>query len=527
MDILERKITQSGNTEKTWEISPYVFFGLCGFTLYLAWMFVIYISPALSPESGYSALNIPSAMPVRYYLRFVMLAALLLSLVVCRMLTDWLSSRRGIKLLFIGSMVLNTLALILLSIQGEIHLAAYLSFVLLGIAQSFMILLWSSFLSMIGERHILLFVAFCVGCAAVITILMLFLQPLAAAWITYSLSLLSMVCFMFIHYRQTESHRPLLVKAKDSDERSSITRKSAISVVFYSVALGFSIYYIAAKGADLLGPLLVGLAVLLASVIIILDSTLFHRLSESLLAKLHLPALLVGLVPMFFSIELLRVLGIAFLVCFLMIIYILNLSALSEHVRIDNLNSIRIFSYGRAGNTLGFVIGAFTCFLAFTAPSIFAISGAMDDRSWVGLIMFVVMGLFTIGSSFVFEDHYPVDSGNRANEPRSGTRNPLPSNSLKSLSGHMLDSMEKPQSVQAGTWSKRINALSAEYGLSPRETEVLFLLAKGRNAEYIQDDLVVSRHTAKAHIYHIYQKTGVHSRQELINIMEKMDIDND
>lgn len=70
-----------------------------------------------------------------------------------------------------------------------------------------------------------------------------------------------------------------------------------------------------------------------------------------------------------------------------------------------------------------------------------------------------------------------------------------------------------------------MNALSSEYGLSPRENEVLYLLAKGRNAEFIQDELVVSRHTAKAHIYHIYQKTGVHSRQELIDMLEEMDID--
>ena len=63
-------------------------------------------------------------------------------------------------------------------------------------------------------------------------------------------------------------------------------------------------------------------------------------------------------------------------------------------------------------------------------------------------------------------------------------------------------------------------AIAAEAGLSPRQTEVFALLAKGRNAPYIEDALVVSYHTVKAHIYRIYQKLDVHSQQELINRVE-------
>lgn len=62
--------------------------------------------------------------------------------------------------------------------------------------------------------------------------------------------------------------------------------------------------------------------------------------------------------------------------------------------------------------------------------------------------------------------------------------------------------------------------IAEKCGLTPRETEVLDLLARGRNVDYIQEALVISRYTARSHVYHIYQKLDVHSHQELIDVVE-------
>lgn len=61
---------------------------------------------------------------------------------------------------------------------------------------------------------------------------------------------------------------------------------------------------------------------------------------------------------------------------------------------------------------------------------------------------------------------------------------------------------------------------SAAFGLTPRESEILSLLAHGRNAAYIQEKLVLSRNTVKTHVQNIYAKLGVHSQQELIDVVE-------
>lgn len=59
-----------------------------------------------------------------------------------------------------------------------------------------------------------------------------------------------------------------------------------------------------------------------------------------------------------------------------------------------------------------------------------------------------------------------------------------------------------------------------KYGLTEREGEVLTMLAKGRNVPYIREELCISRSTASTHRQHIYEKLGVHSQQELIDLVQ-------
>ena len=73
----------------------------------------------------------------------------------------------------------------------------------------------------------------------------------------------------------------------------------------------------------------------------------------------------------------------------------------------------------------------------------------------------------------------------------------------------------------------KCDAVAQTYGLSNRQREVLAMLARGRNGDYITEKLVISPHTTKAHIYNIYQKTGVHSRQELMDLVENAEYDKD
>ena len=53
-------------------------------------------------------------------------------------------------------------------------------------------------------------------------------------------------------------------------------------------------------------------------------------------------------------------------------------------------------------------------------------------------------------------------------------------------------------------------------GLSPREREILGLLAAGRSQGQIATDLVISSKTVATHIQHILSKLGVHTRAQAV-----------
>ena len=63
--------------------------------------------------------------------------------------------------------------------------------------------------------------------------------------------------------------------------------------------------------------------------------------------------------------------------------------------------------------------------------------------------------------------------------------------------------------------------LGAKYDLTPREREIALLLSQGRSLPYIQEKLSIAEGTARTHVAHIYQKLGVHSRQEFLDLVEQ------
>ena len=62
--------------------------------------------------------------------------------------------------------------------------------------------------------------------------------------------------------------------------------------------------------------------------------------------------------------------------------------------------------------------------------------------------------------------------------------------------------------------------LANEHGLTKRETEILKLLASGRDAAYIEKTLFLSLNTVKSYTKTLYAKLGVHSKQDVIDLVK-------
>ena len=70
----------------------------------------------------------------------------------------------------------------------------------------------------------------------------------------------------------------------------------------------------------------------------------------------------------------------------------------------------------------------------------------------------------------------------------------------------------------AGRLEQHCASVARDYGLTPRESEVIVLLAYGRTL--IARDLQIAKGTARTHIENIYRKLDVHKQQELIDLVE-------
>lgn len=91
-----------------------------------------------------------------------------------------------------------------------------------------------------------------------------------------------------------------------------------------------------------------------------------------------------------------------------------------------------------------------------------------------------------------------------------------PSGFCSMPSGHADDDAQRA----AGRFKRKCSTVADRYLLSRKETEVLYLLAKGRNSAVIQESLYISAGTANTHMRHIYRKLNVHSQRELMDLVE-------
>ena len=70
---------------------------------------------------------------------------------------------------------------------------------------------------------------------------------------------------------------------------------------------------------------------------------------------------------------------------------------------------------------------------------------------------------------------------------------------------------------------ERCQAIADVYQLTDRETEVLTCLSEGWSIPAAARRLMVSQDTVRTHVKHIYAKIGIHSRDDLVEIIKMPD----
>ena len=83
------------------------------------------------------------------------------------------------------------------------------------------------------------------------------------------------------------------------------------------------------------------------------------------------------------------------------------------------------------------------------------------------------------------------------------------------------DEESAPTALRRAILASAVENMKNTFMLSEREREVLALYALGLTQSKIAEKLHISPSTAHSHITHIYAKTGLHSRQEIIDYLDE------
>jgi DNA-binding CsgD family transcriptional regulator len=199
-----------------------------------------------------------------------------------------------------------------------------------------------------------------------------------------------------------------------------------------------------------------------------------------------------------------------------------NLISMVQCIQISRDNGINpIFIYGFFGsiiyscNSLGYIFGNFSDRLK--SIGIEPIVGIALTAIW--LLSLMVLVNFGGGHRMSFEFKKP---GAPAAALPLGTNhiNPYEIELLRQTRTEGRAPVESPESYRhLPKLSRACMVLQNRYLLTSRETEILELLARGNSFAAISKTLFISDNTVYTHAKHIYNKIGVHNKQEVHDLI--------
>ena len=86
---------------------------------------------------------------------------------------------------------------------------------------------------------------------------------------------------------------------------------------------------------------------------------------------------------------------------------------------------------------------------------------------------------------------------------------------------HLNINQKQTFDLLATKGNSAIDHFSENKGLTEREKEILTIIFEGKSTKQIGVDLFISPGTVRNHISSIFQKTGTHSRMELVSEFNK------
>lgn len=170
-------------------------------------------------------------------------------------------------------------------------------------------------------------------------------------------------------------------------------------------------------------------------------------------------------------------------------------------------SAVIVFGYGYGAYQLGNGIG-----WLFGAQLVGTLFGTVGEA-----FAYMIMALIVLACAFLIFSEREFD---RLFAPGEEGAPSLDELLMRDLAAESEGPAREDEPVRKGRFGLAIEALAADYQLSPRETDVLRCLAMGYNSSTTASKLSISWNTVRTHTRNVYGKLGVHSQQELIAMVD-------
>ena len=504
-------------------VNPRMLIGLVGTIACYAWLFLMMGTSAFIPSAGLHSETLGGS-----HLCFTL--GVIVSLATMWLFSDFFSARKPLQYgLALALAAAGAAGLWFSSFGGWQALPAAAS---MGAGFGLLYGLYGEFVCLNFHASIKVYVLGIFCCAFAVCAGLLFAGVEMGFFFALLFPVVSFVAYACVFAFFHLGKQPV-VDGKTSDARNRVVWRSYLATATAGMAAGFGAGCLLSTESVHSGAYAIAEVLVVGTCALLLaDACRKNRVNETITMRFFLPFAAVVAFPLMFAPRPFKFVFAVLLLCGSLFPITCSLSAMCKHVALCDLSAIRAFSFGRlicfAGIALGMALG-------FAGFSQMEIGGfAYEVTSAAVVVVFMMLVIFS--ASFVMtEDNYPDEARIKPKEaggafegapPEMGAGMPIRKlEAVDAEEGAEPKAGEEPV-ARPGIFHIKCEIVARTYGLSNRQREVLGMLAKGRNADYITEKLIISSHTAKAHIYNIYQKTGVHSRQELMDLVEDTDVSN-
>lgn len=467
-------------------LNTYLLAGV-GFGCFIGWDLIGVFSPATALLSYTDTAD-------AFVLRSISIAALLATYIFCKVNADWVFQHRiglatfctGLSLLVIVNAYLSEFIVI----PTALSVVAWFLF---GVGSGVIDVIWCSYLSLIPTRRTMLTIA---GASTLGTLLFVIAGGSSPASISL-LAMLVILCALFalLTVLMRSFPKSSIPAVEDFNRAPTLSAAAAISVGSHGIIYGFI------TASMLIVSPQAGLAVGASGLIGALFAIFFAyrepkiNLDNSFLQRISMPAIVVSLLLF----PLLDGFGQILCSCIANVALAFTSILMRGQTFTENmefqLQPIDRYAARQIPRWTGFFTGTVLAFL---------LSSSLPDHS-------VVLNFAIVGFAGLALVSFVIYNGNDSK--------------TSELLDNLLTDQENTEASNPAVklpsqFYGRCDAMISRYDLSPREGEIFYLLAKGRNAKHIQEKLCISPSTVKTHIYRIYRKMGINSQQLLIDIVD-------